>query len=259
VTTGEKQRDSDYVQSLDRGLSVIRSFGPHHAEQTLSEVARRTDLTRAAARRFLLTLVRIGYMQTDGKVFRLTPRVLNLGYAYLSGLSLSALAAPHLEDLVREVRESSSMAVLDDTDVVYVARVPTARIMAVDIQVGTRFPAHVTSMGRVLLAALPDARLDEVLSTASLTAYTASTLTDPAALRKVIEQVRSRGYALVVGELEEGLISVAAPVRDRQGETVAAVNVSSLVTRTTRKKMETAMLPRLLSCVQDIELDLAKP
>lgn len=259
MTTGDEQRNPDYVQSLDRGLSVIRSFGPHHAEQTLSEVARRTDLTRAAARRFLLTLVQLGYVHTDGKVFRLTPRVLNLGYAYLSSLSLSALAAPHLEDLVREVRESSSMAVLDETDVVYVARVPTARIMAVDIQVGTRFPAHVTSMGRVLLAGLADARLDEMLEKAALTAYTSSTLTDPATLRKTIEQVRSRGYALVMSELEEGLISVAAPVRDRHGETVAAVNVSSLVTRMTKKGMESQMLPRLLSCVRDIELDLAKP
>jgi IclR family pca regulon transcriptional regulator len=157
------------------------------------------------------------------------------------------------------VRESSSMAVLDDTDVVYVARVPTARIMAVDIQVGTRFPAHVTSMGRVLLAGLSDARLDEVLARASLTAYTSSTLTDPAVLRKTVEQVRSRGYAVVVGELEEGLISVAAPVRDRNGETVAAVNVSSLVTRMTKKGMETTMLPRLLSCVHAIEKDVAKP
>lgn len=254
-----EQRNPDYVQSLDRGLSVIRSFGPRHAEQTLSDVARRTDLTRAAARRFLLTLVQLGYVHTDGKVFRLTPRVLNLGYAYLSGMSLSALAAPHLEDLVIEVRESSSMAVLDDTDVVYVARVPTVRIMAVDIQVGTRFPAHVTSMGRVLLAGLPDARLDELLTKASLTAYTTSTQTDPVALRKTIEQVRSRGYALVMSELEEGLISVAVPVRDGNGETVAAVNVSSLVTRMTKKRMETEMLPRLLACVRDIERDLAKP
>ena len=146
---------SDFVQSLERGLAVIRAFGADDPELTLSDVARRTDLTRAAARRFLLTLVDLGYVRSDGKHFALTPRVLELGYAYLSSLSLPEIAEPHLERLAAQVRESSSVSVLDGDEIVYVGRVPTSRIMRVSINVGTRFPAYATSMGRVLLAALP--------------------------------------------------------------------------------------------------------
>src|SRR4051812_1726113 len=153
----------DFVQSLERGLAVIRAFDADHPQLTLSEVARATDLTRAAARRFLLTLVELGYVSTDGKQFSLRPRVLELGYAYLSSQSLPEIAAPHLESLVSQVHESSSVSVLDGHEVVYVARVPTKRIMTVTIAVGTRFPAYATSMGRVLLAAKPDEALDAYL------------------------------------------------------------------------------------------------
>src|SRR6266496_440393 len=146
-------RNSDFVQSLDRGLAVIRSFGPDRERLSLSEVARATGLTRAAARRFLLTLVKLGYVRSDGREFSLRPRVLELGYAYLSGLALPDVAAPHLEELVARLHESSSISVLDGHHVVYVARVPTKRIMTVAISVGTRFPAYATSMGRVLVAA----------------------------------------------------------------------------------------------------------
>jgi IclR family pca regulon transcriptional regulator len=151
-------REPYYVQSLQRGLAVIRAFDAGHPELTLSEVARLCGLTRAAARRFLLTLADLGYVRTDGRLFSLTPRVLELGYAFLSSLTLPEVAEPHLERLVAEVRESSSLSVLDGDDIVYVARVPTSRIMTVAINVGTRFPAYATSMGRVLLAALPDSR-----------------------------------------------------------------------------------------------------
>src|SRR6266700_1243220 len=148
-------RDSDFVQSLDRGLAVIKAFGPDRERLSLSEVARATGLTRAAARRFLLTLVRLGYVRSDGREFSLRPKVLELGYAYLSGLALPEVAAPHLEELVAKLHESSSISVLDGHHIVYVVRVPTKRIMTVAISVGTRFPAFATSMGRVLLAALP--------------------------------------------------------------------------------------------------------
>jgi IclR family transcriptional regulator, pca regulon regulatory protein len=153
-------RNSDFVQSLDRGLAVIRAFGPDRERLSLSEVARSTGLTRAATRRFLLTLVQLGYVRSDGREFSLRPRVLELGYAYLSGLELPEIAAPHLEELVAKVRESSSISVLDGDHIVYVARVPTKRIMTVAISVGTRFPAYATSMGRVLLAAMSPESLE---------------------------------------------------------------------------------------------------
>ena len=151
------------MQSLERGLSVIRAFDADHRELGLSEVARATGLTRAAARRFLLTLVELGYMHFDGSRFSLRPRVLELGFAYLSSLSLPEVAEPHMEALVAQINESSSISVLDDTDVVYVARVPTRRIMSITLAVGSRLPAYATSMGRVLLAGLDDAELEERL------------------------------------------------------------------------------------------------
>src|SRR4051794_14313947 len=152
-------RGADFVQSLERGLAVIRAFDHEHPELTLSEVAARTGVTRAVARRFLLTLAALGYVRSDGRFFSLTARGLELGYAYLSSLSLPEVAESHLEALVAEVNESSSVSVLDGDDVVYVARVPVSRIMTVSISVGTRFPAYVTSMGRVLLAGLPEDEL----------------------------------------------------------------------------------------------------
>src|SRR3954471_13489453 len=170
------ERGTHFVQSLARGLAVIRAFGAGSPELTLSEVARATGLTRAAARRFLLTFADLGYVRTDGRLFALSPRVLELGYAYLSSLSLPEVAEPHLEQLVAEVHESSSVSVLDGDDVVYVARVPTSRIMRVAISVGTRFPAYATSMGRVLLAGLDDAELDAFLARAELRRLTTRTV-----------------------------------------------------------------------------------
>src|SRR3954447_1543536 len=161
-------RNSDYVQSLERGLSVIRAFDEDHREMALSDVARATGLTRAAARRFLLTLVKLGYVQAADGRFSLRPRVLELGYAYLSGLTLPEVAQPHMEALVAEVNESSSISVLDELDVVYVVRVPTRRIMSITLAVGTRLPAYATSMGRVLLAGLSDDELDRRLADGEL-------------------------------------------------------------------------------------------
>ncbi len=247
-----------HVQSLARGLSVIRAFGPERPELTLSDVARAAGLTRSAARRFLLTLADLDYVRTDGKLFRLTPRVLDLGYAYLSSLSLPGLAEPHLEALVAEIRESSSLCVLDGDDIVYVARVPTSRIMTVAINVGTRFPAYATAMGRVLLAGLEDAALEEYLSRVRMTAYTARTVRDPERLRAEVARVRAQGHALVSGELEEGLRALAVPVRRRDGRVVAAVNVASLVGRTSDDRVLRELLPPLLRCAEAIEADLAR-
>src|SRR5581483_1184879 len=162
--SAERPRNADFVQSLERGLMVVRAFDAEHRELGLSEVARATGLTRAAARRFLLTLVALGYMNVVDGRFSLSPRVLELGYAYLSSLSLPEVAQPHMEALVAQVNESSSISVLDDTEVVYVARVPTRRIMSITLSVGTRLPAYATSVGRVLLAALPEAELSARLA-----------------------------------------------------------------------------------------------
>jgi IclR family transcriptional regulator, pca regulon regulatory protein len=249
-------REPHFVQSLERGLAVIRAFDARRPELTLSEVARQCDLTRAAARRFLLTLVDLGYVRTDGRLFRLTPRVLELGYAYLSSLSLSEVAAPHLERLVAEVHESSSLCVLDGDDIVYVARVPTTRIMTVSINVGTRFPAYATSMGRVMLAALPDKAIEEYLDRVPLTRLAPRTIASPDALRSELGRVRVQGYAIVDQELEAGLRSVAAPVRDRTGTVVAAINVSVHAARTPLDKIRKDLVPPLQRAARAIEADL---
>lgn len=249
-------RNTDYVQSLDRGLAVIRVFDAAHPEQTLSEVARATGLTRAAARRFLLTLVRLGYMRTDGRLFALRPRVLELGYAYLSSLSLPDLARPHMEDLVAKVHDSCSLSVLDDTDVVYVARIPTKRIMTIAISVGTRFPAYATSMGRVLLAAQPDEWLDEYLATASMEQLTARTIATPSELRTELAGIRKNQFAIVDQELEQGIRSIAVPLHDIDGHVVAALNVSLHVSRGTLASMKQQLLPALIDTARAIESDL---
>jgi IclR family pca regulon transcriptional regulator len=215
-----------YVQSLARGLSVIRAFDADHPVMTLTEVARRTDLTRATSRRFLHTLVELGYVRTDGKVFSLTPSVLQLGYSYLSALSLPQLAEPHLQVLSALLGESTSAAVLDGGDISYVARVAARRIMSVGITVGTRFPAHATSMGRVLLASLPAAALEDYFAAHPVTPMTPKAVASEPELRAVLAGVREQGWCLLDQELEIGLMSMAAPVRDAGGHVVAAINVS---------------------------------
>jgi len=249
-------RGSHFVQSLERGLAVIRAFDAEHAELTLSDVARETGLTRAAARRFLLTLSDLGYVRSDGRLFALTARVLELGYAYLSALSLPEIAEPHLEALVADVRESSSLSVLDGDDIVYVARVPTSRIMRVAINVGTRFPAYATSMGRVQLAGLSDDDLTAYLNRVELKPLTAHTLATEAELRGELARIRAQGWALVDQELEEGLRSVAVPIRDRDGAVVAAVNVSAHASRATKDIVRKTLLPPLLETASRIESDL---
>ena len=253
---GDEARAAHFVQSLDRGLAVIRAFDEHNPELTLSDVARATGLTRAAARRFLLTLADLGYVRTDGRWFTLSPRILELGYAYLSSLSLTEVAEPHLERLVAEVHESSSVSVLDGEDIVYVARVPTARIMAVSINVGTRFPAYATSMGRVLLSRLPDEELEAYLARVELVPLSPRTLTSVEMLRVELAKVRSQGWALVDQELEEGLRSIAAPIRDRTGRTIAAVNVSAHASRMTIDEGRRRLVPAVLATAARIEADL---
>lgn len=248
----------DYVQSLARGLSVIRAFAAEHPRQTLSDVAKATDLTRATARRFLLTLVELGYVRTDGSVFWLTPRVLELGYSYLSSLTLPEVAGPHLESLAKQVRESASVSILDGDDLVYVARVPVSRIMTVSINIGTRFPAFATSMGRVLLAGLPEPELEQYLARVTLTQLTGRTIATTDALREELSRVRCNGYCIVDQELEQGLRSLAAPIRDHSGTTIAAVNISTQAARYTAAAVRKELLPALLATADAIHLDLTR-
>jgi len=253
----DEERGAHHVQSLERGLAVIKAFHAQAPELTLSDVARSTGLTRAAARRFLLTLVDLGYVRTDGKYFSLTARVLDLGYSYLSSFSLPEVAQPHLERLSAEVRESSSVSVLEGTDIVYVARVAVSRIMTVSINVGTRFPAYATSMGHVLLAGLPEDEVSAYLGAARLDRLTLHTLTSPEAVRAELAKVSRQGWAMVDQELEEGLRSVAAPIRDRRGVVIAAVNLSTHASRTTSESVREDLVPPLLATARSIEADLA--
>lgn len=258
--SGAAAPPSSTVQSLVRGLAVIRAFDAEHAELSLSDVARRAGITRAAAGRFLRTLEQLGYVSGadsgGGRRFALTPRVLELGFSYLSALSIPEIVQPHLERLSHEVGESVSAAVLDGGDIVYVARVPTRRIMSVRITIGTRFPAFATSMGRVLLAGMPDAAVDALLEASALPALTERTVTDVAELRDELGRVRSQGWALVDGELEPGLRSVAVPVHDRRGDVVAAVNVSTSATRDSVERIAADYLPRLQRTAAAIDAEL---
>lgn len=250
-------QSSDFVQSLERGLAVIRAFDAEHRELALSDVARSTGLTRAAARRFLLTLVKLGYVNFSQGRFSLRPRVLELGYAYLSSLSLPEVAMPHMEALVAEVNESCSISVLDETDIVYVARVPTRRIMSITLAVGTRLPAFVTSMGRVLLAGLPDDELEERLQRIEVVPLTSHTVTDKDALRTILVTVRRQGYAATDQELEEGLRSLAVPLRNASGTVIAALNVSVHASRASMAALRRDFLPLALRTASSVEEDLS--
>jgi len=254
----EPTRPRDFVQSVERALAIIRAFGPATPALTASEIATTTGLTRAAARRFLLTLVELGYVRSDGRLFSLTPRVLELGYAYLSSLSLPEVAQPLLEQLVRESQESSEGAILDGEEIVYVVRVAGPAIMNATVPIGSRMPAAATALGRALLAGLPDDELDAYLATVTLRRFLPNTIVDREALRAELLRVRAQGYAIVDQELEEGLLAIAVPVRDRSGATVAAINLSTHVARRTREEARELLLPPLRRAAAGIEAGLTR-
>ena len=239
---GDRPGDT-FVQSFARGLSVIRSFNADRPAQTLSDVANATGLTRAGARRILLTLHRLGYVQVDGRSFTLTPKILELGFTYLTSLPFWNLAEPVLESLSAEICESASAAVLDGTEIVYVLRVPMQKIMTINLSIGSRLPAYCSSMGRILLSSLDDAALSARLDDSRLMARTAKTIVDKQALMAEIAQVRKQGWALVDQELEAGLISLSAPIRNRQGRIIAAMNISG----NAQRKDSAQMLDEFLS------------
>jgi IclR family transcriptional regulator, pca regulon regulatory protein len=260
------RRAAEYVQSLERGLAVIQAFSRERPSMTLAEVAREAGLTRATARRLLFTLQHLGYARFDGKRFALTPKVLDIGYAYLSSLDLASIAQAEMESLVERTHESCSAAVLDGSEIVYVVRVPTKRIMTISLGLGSRLPAYATSMGRVLLAELPAEQLAVHLDGADgdrgdgggLPALTGHTITDAAALRAELDRVRRQGWALVDQELEDGVRSVAAPLRDARGRAVAAINISGHAGRVTLSTMRDRFLPELLSTADRISERLAR-
>jgi IclR family pca regulon transcriptional regulator len=249
-------RDGDFVQSLERGLGVIRAFDGDRPALTLSDVAKATGLTRAAARRFLLTLVELGFMRADGRLFRLSPRVLDLGRPYLSSLTLQEVAQPHLAALVARVEESATVAVLDGAEIVYVAHAPARRILSVSVAIGTRDPAFATSLGRVLLAGQGDDWLEGYLASVKLQKITPETIATPARLRAELERVRRQGYALVDQELEDGLRALAVPIRDNHGRVIAAVNLAVHASRWSLEEIESTLVPSLAETAADIERDV---
>lgn len=248
--------DNTTVQSLVRGLAVIRSFGGDRPRQTLSEVAEETGLARATARRFLHTLVTLGYADTDGSSFWLTPRVLELGFSYLSALELPSIAQPRLEQLSRTLKESSSLSVLDGTDIVYVNRVPVRKIMTVSITIGTRFPAFATSMGRVLLSDLSDSELEDYWSKAELNPLTPRTITAREKLVAELKVIRDQGFSIVDQELEPGLRSVAAAIYSPSGKVIAAINVSTQSSLRPIEEVKQSVVPELLKTARAISSDL---
>lgn len=248
--------NSEFVQSLERGLAVIQAFGPDSSEMTISEVAEATGTTRATARRFLLTLEQLGHIRNDGRKFSLTPHVLGLGYAYLSSLNWWQIAQPAMEDVVKELQESCSASVLDGKDVIYVARVSATRIMSINLSIGTRLPAHVTSLGRVLLSHQTPKMLDAYLADIVPYKFTDHTKTDINELRDAIETARLKGYALVDQELETGLRSLAVPIYDRNGHILAALNVGTHAARSRLDEMTTRFLTVLLEASRKITLQL---
>lgn len=242
----------DYVSSLARGLDVLRAFNRTRRDMTLSEVAAETGNTRAGARRILLTLVHEGYAIADGKLFNLTPQVLELGYAVLSSKGVWDIARVYIDRLADELRESVSAAVLDRFDVVYVSGAQYHRIITVGITVGARFPAHCTATGRVLLAAQPAGKWPAMLETIPLVALTARTVTDRAEFRRVLEETRDTNWSLVDQELEVGLMSIAVPLRNSAGGLVGAINVGVPTVRMDVRGMVDDVLPRLQDTVSAI-------
>ncbi len=240
------------MQAFARGLRVIRAFDGGAPAMTLSQVADAAGLTRAGARRILLTLEHLGYVRLDGRAFSLTARILSLGFPYLASLPFRDVAEPVMETLVGEIRESSSAAVLDGDEIVYVLRVPTQKIMTINLSIGSRLPAYCTSMGRVLLAGLDPREAADVLRASDLRARTPATETRLTRLKALVDETRGRGWALVDQELEEGLVSIAVPIVDAQGRTIAALNVSGQANRTPAREAERRFLAPLKAAARRI-------
>lgn len=254
MSTPENGRDR--LQSLERGLAVLQAFDEDRPVATMAELAAATGLSRPTVRRILLTLRDLGYVANEGSRWRLTPRVLGIGRHYSASNAIVEVSQPHLMRLAEHTGESASLAALDGTDAVYIARVPVRRIMSINVALGSRVPAHATSMGRVLLAWRPYEQIQEFIDSSGLPACTPRTVTDPSIFRGALRTVRDQGWSLVAGELEPGLVSVAAPVRDQNGTVIAALASSTSTGRSTSDRLEADVVPLLVATAECISADL---
>ncbi|GEL23251.1 IclR family transcriptional regulator [Pseudonocardia sulfidoxydans NBRC 16205] len=248
----------DFIEALARGLDVIRAFGPGRPVMTLADLAAVTGLARPTVRRILLTLIELGYARADGPGYALTPRVLDLGVAYVDSSGLWDVARPHMERLVARTNESCSVAQLDGSDIVYVARVAVPKIVSLVVHIGTRFPAVATSLGKVLLAALPAGEAERVLAEPTRSGLTPRRQLDAAERDEVLREVRARGWAATDEQLAAGIRSVAAPLRDGDGRVVAAINVNAHAAETSMDVLLEHHLPLLLATAGDIGADFAR-
>lgn len=246
----------DFVTSLSKGIAVIRAFGPDATNLTLTEVAARTDMNRAGTRRILLTLESLGYVTRDGTRFALTPKILDLGFSYLSSTDWWSVATPHMECVARTVNQSCSAAVLQGDEIVYAARVPANRVMSVALNLGARLPAYCTSMGRVLLAGEPEADARAVLENTDRVQHTSKTLVEVDALMRELDAVRRQGFCFVDQELEEGLRSISVPLVNTHGRTLAALNVSAHASSCSVSTMTTEYLHALQDAASQIRMRL---
>ena len=249
--------DPDFMSSLARGLAVVQAFQERKRHLTIAQISHRTEIPRAAVRRCLYTLIKLGYATTDGRTYSLLPKVLTLGHAYLSSTPLAVSAQPYLDRMSEQLHEACNMATLEGDDILYIARsATTQRLISVDLSVGGRLPAYCTSMGRILLAALDDASLQDYLDHADLQTKTSRTLTTPQALFECLQQVRQQGWCIVDQELEQGLRSIAVPVYDASGQVLAALNVSTHAGRVSRSELEQRFLPSMLSASRELSAQL---
>ncbi|WP_030223964.1 IclR family transcriptional regulator domain-containing protein [Streptomyces sp. NRRL WC-3626] len=251
--------DPNFIEAIARGFDVIKAFDPHTPVMSLTEVATATGLARPTARRILLTLESLGYVRTlPAGGFTLTARVLELGLTYVQAMGLWGVARPHMERLVARTHESTSVAQLDGSDVVYVARVAVPKIIALAVSIGTRFPAAQTSLGKVLLAGLEPEELDEALAEPSRSAALPRHRFDRAGLDATLQEVRARGWSLTDQELAAGIRSVAAPLRDGDGRVIAAMNVTVHAAETPVEKLRDEYLPLLLRAAGEVSADFAR-
>lgn len=246
--------DPSFMTSLARGLAVIRAFSDQRRSLTIAQISHRTGIPRAAVRRCLYTLKQLGYVDSESNNFTLKPKILTLGYSYLSSTPLTISAQPCLNSISRTISESCSLAVLDDNEVLYVARSATSRIMSVALNTGSRLPAYCTSLGRTMLAHMPEEALDEYFSKVKLKAWTPRTVVSVKRLREILAEIRDAGYAIVEEELEVGLRSIAVPVRGATGNVLAALNIGAQATRVSRKQMEEEFLPILQRGAQELSV-----
>ena len=246
--------DPSFMTSLARGLAVVKAFSDQRRAMTIAQISHKTGIPRAAVRRCLYTLKQLGYADSEANNFYLKPKILTLGYSYLSSTPLTISAQACLNHVSRTLNESCSLAVLDELDVLYISRSATSRVMSVALNAGSRLPAYCTSLGRVMLAAMSDAELDAYFEKATLRAFTDRTIISESGLRAILIDVRQSGYAVVEEELEIGLCSIAVPVRGASGTTVAALNVGAQSTRVTRFQLEKTFLPALLNAASELSV-----